>query len=393
MTPRTSPAHAIRRLLASATGGALALLGASLLGLGLANSPWAGGYAALVATPLRLSILGARGPADVAAWVSDGLMTLFFLLVILEIRKDAASGHLSSARRIALPLLGAVGGMVVPALTYLAVTCSHPDAMRGWAVPVATDAAFTLPVILALGARVAPAARAWLMALAIFDDLLGIVVIALFYGAPPCWPALAAAGVLTAGMLGAGRAGVRAIWCYATGCMLLWVALLASGLHPTLSGVVTGLCLPATSPATHPTRATPVETAATALSPIVTWGVLPLFGFLNMGVALPPAGALLAPVPLGIIAGLVIGKPVGVFGATLLCVRLKVAPLPDGTSWRMLSGLSLLCGIGFTISLFIAGLAFPAPGLLGAAKAGILAGSAMAAVAGWLWLRLAPAPR
>ncbi|MCW4593306.1 Na+/H+ antiporter NhaA, partial [Gluconacetobacter entanii] len=192
MTPRTSPAHAIRRLLASATGGALALLGASLLGLGLANSPWAGGYAALVATPLRLSILGARGPADVAAWVSDGLMTLFFLLVILEIRKDAASGHLSSARRIALPLLGAVGGMVVPALTYLAVTCSHPDAMRGWAVPVATDAAFTLPVILALGARVAPAARAWLMALAIFDDLLGIVVIALFYGAPPCWPALAA---------------------------------------------------------------------------------------------------------------------------------------------------------------------------------------------------------
>lgn len=382
--------HPLRRFLASAAGGALALLLASLLGLGLANSPWADGYAALVTLPLRLPFAAARAPANLAAWVSDGLMTLFFLLVILEIRNDMASGHLSSARRIALPLLGAVGGMAVPALTYLALTWAHPDATRGWAIPVATDAAFTLPVILALGTRVAPAARAWLMALAIFDDLLGIVVIALFYGAPPCWPALAAAGVLTALMLGANRAGVRTLWCYAGGGVLLWGALLASGLHPTLAGVACGLCLPATP---HAARATPAGTVARALSPVVTWGVLPLFGFLNMGVALPPPSALLAPVPLGIMAGLAIGKPVGVFGTTMLCAGLKVAPLPDGATPRMLCGLSLLCGIGFTISLFIAGLAFPAPGLLAATKAGILAGSAISALAGWLWLRLAPAPR
>ncbi len=371
----------IRRFWSSPAGGASVLLLASLAGFVLANSPWAAGYTALITLPVKLSFLGGRGPENIEAWVSDGLMTLFFLVVILEIKKEIVSGHLSSLRRIALPLIGAVGGMVVPALIYLLVTCGHPEAARGWAIPVATDAAFTLPIILALGQRVSPGARAWLMALAIFDDVLGIVVIALFYGAPLCWPALVGALTVTTALIGANRAGVRALWGYATGCVLLWGALLVSGLHPTLAGVVTGLCLPATAPAMCAGQDSPLDKAASVLTPAVTWVVLPLFGFMNVGVSLTGvyAGMMLTVVPLGIMAGLLIGKPVGVFGATMLAARLKIATLPAATPAGMLFGLSLLCGIGFTISLFIANLAFAGLELVVPAKIGIFAGSILSA--------------
>ncbi|MBV1835367.1 Na+/H+ antiporter NhaA [Novacetimonas pomaceti] len=387
-----TPAARIRRFLRAPAGGASALLLASLTGLAWANSPWAADYAALTTTRMRLSILGERGPENITAWISDGLMSLFFLVVILEIRKEIISGHLSSPRHIALPLIGAVGGMIVPALTYLLVTCGHPDAMRGWAIPVATDAAFTLPIILALGPRVSAGARAWLMALAIFDDVLGIVVIALFYGGALYWPALLATVAVTAALVGANRVGIRALWGYATGGLLLWAALLASGLHPTLAGVVTGLCLPATA---REAGIAPIDRAASVLAPFVTWGILPLFGFMNVGVTLGGmhADMMLDAAPLGIMAGLVIGKPVGVFGATLLSTRLGIAARPAETPTTMLFGLSLLCGIGFTISLFIANLTFPAPDLVMPAKMGIFAGSVLSALAGWLWLRFAPLTR
>lgn len=387
-TPITPAAH-IRRFLGSPAGGASALLLASLAGLAWANSPWAADYAALIATPMTLSFLGERGPDNIAAWISDGFMSLFFLVVILEIRKEIISGHLSSLRHIALPLIGALGGMIVPALTYLLVTSGHPDAMRGWAIPVATDAAFTLPIILALGRHVSAGGRAWLMALAIFDDVLGIVVIALFYGGSLYWPALLAALAVTAALIGANRVGIRTLWGYATGGLLLWASLLASGLHPTLAGVMTGLCLPA---AARGQGAAPLDRVASMLGPFVTWVVLPLFGFMNVGVTLRGmhAGMMLDAVPLGIMAGLMIGKPVGVFGATLLSVRLGIAARPAGTSTTMLFGLSLLCGIGFTISLFIANLTFPAPDLVMPARMGIFAGSVLSALAGWLWLRFTP---
>lgn len=382
-------AASIWRFLLSPAGGATALLLASLAGLVLANSAWAAGYAALITTPMRLSILGAHGPETLEAWVSDGLMTLFFLVVILEIKTEIVSGHLSSLRRIALPLIGALGGMVVPALLYLLVTYGHPEAMRGWAIPVATDAAFTLPIILALGRHVSPGARIWLMALAIFDDVLGIVVIALFYGSAPYWPAMVAALLASIALIGANRAGVRTLWGYGLGCALLWGALLASGLHPTLAGVVTGLCLPATTHGKDAAQASPLARASAALSPFVTWVILPLFGFMNVGVSLAGvhAGMMLDAVPLGIMAGLVMGKPAGVFGATVLCTRLKITTLPAQTPMLMLFGLSLLCGIGFTISLFIANLAFSETWLVTSAKIGIFAGSVLSAIMGWLWLR------
>ena len=382
----------MRRFLASPAGGASALVLASLLGLLLANSPWASGYSALITTPLTLPILGERGPSNIDAWVSEGLMTLFFLVVILEIKKEIVSGHLSSLRRIALPLIGALGGMIVPALTYLLVTYGHPEAIRGWAVPVATDAAFTLPIILALGKHVSPGARTLLMALAIFDDVLGIVVIALFYGGTLYWPALIAAVVVTTALVEANRRGVRSVWSYGIGCALLWIALLDSGLHPTLAGVITGLCLPAVTSGMNAKEATPLDKISSALTPFVTWIVLPLFGFMNVGVSL--AGVhpemILETAPLGIMLGLVVGKPVGVFCATMLSARLKIATLPAETPTAMLLGLSMLCGIGFTISLFIANLAFSGSNLVTPAKMGIFAGSVLSALMGWLWLRFLP---
>lgn len=382
----------IRRFLISPAGGASVLLLASIAGLVLANSPWALGYTSLITTPMKLSLLGSHGPENIEAWVSDGLMTLFFLVVILEIKKEIVSGHLSSLRRVALPLVGALGGMVVPALTYLLVVYGHPEATRGWAIPVATDAAFTLPIILALGRHVSPGARAWLMALAIFDDVLGIVVIALFYGSALYWPALVAATLVTASLIGANRAGIRTLWTYAIGGVALWVALLDSGLHPTLAGVITGLCLPATTSGKDAGQVTPLDRTSSVLAPLVTWVILPLFGFMNVGVSLVGIypGMMLEAVPLGIILGLIVGKPVGVFGATLLSARLKIATLPGETPMRMLFGLSLLCGVGFTISLFIANLAFAGSDLVIPAKMGIFVGSILSALIGWFWLRFLP---
>ncbi len=384
--------YRIHRFLQSPAGGATALLFASLAGFALANSAWWGGYKALITTPMRLPFLGPHTPDTLAAWVSDGLMTLFFLLIILEIKKEMVSGHLSSMRQIALPLIGALGGMAVPALTYLLVTYKHAEVAHGWAIPVATDAAFTLPVIMALGARVSAGARAWLMALAVFDDVLGIVVIALFYGSALYWPALAGVLFVTIAMIIANRLGCRSLWIYSAGCLLLWGMLLSSGLHPTLAGVITGLCLPAQPCAADTKQNTPIEKVSSALTPFVTWLVLPLFGFMNVGVSLAGVhiGTLLAPVPLGIMLGLVVGKPVGVFGATMLALQLRIAPAPAATSGKMLFGLSLLCGIGFTISLFIAGLAFKDADTIVSAKLGIFAGSVFAALAGWIWLRCLP---
>ncbi|MBE7728384.1 Na+/H+ antiporter NhaA [Komagataeibacter sp. FXV3] len=388
----TTFSNHVRRFFASPAGGATILLLASVLGFAMANSPWKADYTVLITWPMKLSLLGNHGPCNSAEWVSDGLMTLFFVTVILEIKKEIISGHLSSPRQVALPLIGAVGGMMVPALTYLMVTHGHPDISGGWAIPVATDAAFTLPVIMALGQRVSTGARVWLMALAIFDDVLGIIVIALFYGTAPDLDALIAAFIIAAALVCMNRAGIGTVWPYAAGCAFLWITLLNSGLHPTLAGVMTGLGLPATSSGRDIRRSTPLDTTASILGPVVTWGILPLFGFMNAGISLAgmSTGMLLEPLPLGIMLGLLIGKPVGVFGTTMLAARLKIATLPSGTSIKTLFGLSLLCGIGFTISIFISGLAFSASNTVSLAKMGIFAGSAIAATIGWLWLRFLP---
>ncbi|AAV88743.2 Na+/H+ antiporter NhaA [Zymomonas mobilis subsp. mobilis ZM4 = ATCC 31821] len=380
----------IRRFFSAASGGAIILLLSALLGLLLSNSFLSESYFKVLHLKMPFSALD--DAPNLAEFISIAPMSLFFFVVIAEIKEEIISGHLASFRRVILPLISALGGMMIPACLYGLITSGHLEVSRGWAIPIATDAAFTLPIILALGRHVSEGARVWLMALAIFDDLLGIVVIALFYASHLNGYALFAAGLITAVMIGLNKKSVQNLWVYASAGVVLWWALLVSGLHPTIAGVITGLALP--SVADQPEKASPLERGKQIIAPWVTWLILPLFGFVSMGMSLSAMSfhVLLAPVPLGVALGLFLGKPIGVFGATIMATRLKIATLPKGTSLRMLFGLSLLCGIGFTISLFIAELAFSGSDFLVPAKYGILMGSLLSALAGWLWLRFLKFP-
>jgi len=377
MTP-----HHLKKAAASPTTGALILLAASLLGLALANSPWSEPYF----NTLHTETAPHPFTRSVQDWINDGLMALFFLSVTIEIKHEITTGHLSSLRRVALPLLGAIGGMIVPALLYALRTRHDPIALNGWAIPVATDAAFALAIVTALGSRIPPGIRAFLMALAIFDDVLGIIVIALFYGTTLAWPALAIATLLLLTLILLNKTGATHPIAYLAPGLLLWLALLPSGLHPTLAGVALGLCLP--------THGRAFKRLTTTLQPVVALLVLPVFGCANVGLSLHSMTwhTLLTPAATGATLGLLLGKPAGVFGTILLTSRLNIAHLPHGATYRTLFGCSLLCGIGFTISLFIAALAFTDTTTLTQAKLGIFTGSLLAALVGWLWLRLTPSP-
>ncbi|WP_249090073.1 Na+/H+ antiporter NhaA [Bombella apis] len=376
------------RFLTPETGGPCLLLVMALAGFILANSPWRSFYA-LLAKPLGPVPLGdGLSPfclPSVAELVTIGPMTLFFLTISLELKKELTAGHLAEFRQCLLPCLSALGGVVVPAGLYALIAAPDPALRSGWAIPVATDAAFTLPVLLALGRRVSEGGRVWLMALAIFDDVLGIFIIALFYGGTPHAMPLFGTVILVGMMACAGWRGVRCLWFYGIGGGLLWICLKEAGLHPTLAGVVVGLCLPT---ARHD-GPSPLERVEHGLAPWVTWGVLPLFGFVMVGVPLADTSLTSLDLRLivAVVVGLVLGKTAGIFGMTWLAIRCRLASLPARTSWPMLFGLCLLCGLGFTVSLFMASLAFPASGLLISSKIGIFLGSLMAVASGWFWLR------
>lgn len=373
-------------MLAPETGGPFLLLVMAVLGFVLANSPlrfiheW-------LDVPLGqvCYAAGCFSLPSAAEIVTIGPMTFFFLLITLELKKELVTGHLSSVRQCLLPCLSALGGVAVPAGLYALVVAPDPALRPGWAIPVATDAAFTLPVMLALGRHVSEGGRVWLMALAIFDDVLGILILAVFYGGTlHVLPLLGAAGV-TVLMACAGWRKVENLWFYGVSGCLLWFCLLEGGLHPTLAGVVLGLCLPTVGRGGR----SPLEQAERGLSPWVTWLVLPLFGFVSVGIPLldVPAEALSLRLVCAVAVGLVCGKTVGIFGVTWCAIKCRLASLPAHTSWSMLLGLCLLCGVGFTVSLFMASLAFPAFMLRVSSKTGILAGSLIAALSGWLWLR------
>ncbi|UMM64518.1 Na+/H+ antiporter NhaA [Aristophania vespae] len=379
----------IRRFFKQPAGGAIILLVASILGFWAANSSLSGAYFGLIEAKIPLPGLSANLTFE--EFVATGPMALFFLIIMIDIKKELVSGHLSSIKSAALPLISALGGMIVPALIYILMTLTHPDVFRGWAVPIATDAAFTLPIILALSHYVSDGARVWLVALAIFDDVLGIVVIALFYGSAFNYIALLAALIITLGLVVLNRVYIQSLWAYGIGGCLLWVALLVSGVHPTIAGVITGLSLPSYSKLGE---IAPLQKAEEVFYPWVNWLILPIFGFVSVGVSLSnmTTEMIFAPVTLGIMLGLLVGKPIGVFGATYLAQKLKIASLPYNTSWEMIFGLSILCGIGFTISLFITGLAFFNTPYLIQAKLGIFVGSILAALIGWAWLRFYCSP-
>jgi NhaA family Na+:H+ antiporter len=375
---------AIRRFLEAQSSAGLVLMAAAVAALGIANSPLAPGYAAMLHVYL--------GPLSLEHWINDGLMAVFFLLVGLEIKREVLDGQLSTWPRRVLPGIAAVGGMIVPALIYLAF--NRGPTAAGWAIPAATDIAFALGVIALLGDRVPASLRVFLAALAIIDDLGAVLIIAMFYTADLSLPALGGAGGALAVLIGFNRFGVRRLSPYLVVGVILWVLVLRSGIHATLAGVMLAF--------TIPTECTPGRSDHDSNSPLhrlehrlhlpVGFLIVPIFGLANAAVpilGLPP-GALVAPVTLGVAAGLLLGKVVGVFGFATIAVRTGLADMPAHAGRLQMLGVAFLCGIGFTMSIFITLLAFPGSTLLQAeAKIGVLAGSLVSGVLGYLILRWA----
>src|SRR5215210_7944152 len=373
--PHRRPASALRSLLQGEAGGGLVLMAAAAIALAAANSPLAPSYFGVLKTYV--------GGLSILHWINDALMALFFLLVGLEIKREFLDGQLSTWPRRILPGMAAAGGMFAPALFYVALNASTPATLRGWAIPTATDIAFALGVLALLGSRVPVSLKIFLTALAIIDDLGAVAIIAAFYTENLSLTWLGLAGLTLVVLAGLNRAGVERLTLYLGLGALLWVFVLKSGVHATLAGVALALTIPLRpSPGRPDDPASPLHTLEHALHPWVAFLIVPVFGFANAGVSLAGMSwaALLAPVPLGIAAGLFIGKQIGVFLTTLAAVKLDWADCPENASWAQVYGVSLLCGIGFTMSLFIGLLAFPvSPELQVAVKIGVLSGSVLSA--------------
>ncbi|MBA3498452.1 MAG: Na+/H+ antiporter NhaA [Gemmatimonadales bacterium] len=412
----------------------IVLLVCTVAALAWANSPWAASYEHLWETELILAVGPLSAQGTLHDLINDGLMALFFFLVGLEIKREMLAGELASVRMAALPIAGALGGMLVPALLYASLNAGRTGS-AGWGVPMATDIAFALGVLALLGDRLPAGVRVFLAALAIVDDIGAVLVIAIFYSSGIAWGSLALAGGLLVLAIAANLAGVRRPWAYGAIGLALWGAVYSSGIHATIAGVLLAMTIPARTriedqqflrrtrralslfegayaagasalrDPDHQSALQEVERLTEQVQPpllrlehalhgAVAFGIMPLFALANAGVPLAPAGLEAADgmrAALGVMVGLVLGKPVGITLFAWLAVRTGAAALPDGVSWRMIGGAGLLGGIGFTMALFVAGLAFVGrPELLVAAKLGILAASLIAGLAGWLALRSEP---
>jgi NhaA family Na+:H+ antiporter len=388
--------------------GGVVLVAATLAALIWANSPWDASYTALWDTRLVIGLGRHSLDLDLRSWVDEGLMALFFLVVGLEIKRELVEGELSDPRQAALPVVAAIGGMAVPALIYLAFNAGG-DGAKGWGIPMATDIAMAVGVVSLLGRRVAPSLRLFLLALAIVDDIGAVLVIALAYTNDLDGASLAAAAGIVTVIAGLRAAGVRARVPYVVAGVALWLALHESGLTATLAGVVLGLMTP-TRPARQPElidaaaladvsslpaarqtatmareAVSEVEWLEHSLHPWTGFVVVPLFALANAGVVVSGEtlrDAATSPIAAGVVIGLVVGKPLGITAFAWLAVRLRLAGLPSGTTWGALASVSALAGIGFTVSILVAGLAFEDPGLVDEAKLAILAASLLAALAG-----------
>lgn len=378
---------AVREFLGLEAAGGILLVIAAAVALVWVNLPFGHIYEGLLQTPVEVRLGALQIGKPLLLWINDGLMAVFFLLVGLEIKRELLIGELSSVRRAALPAIGAVGGMAVPALVYIALAAGDPVALRGWAIPAATDIAFALGVLALLGRRAPASLKIFLLALAIIDDLGAILIIAAFYTSDLSLLSLALAGVGIAGLIALNLAGVTRIGAYVLVGLFLWVCVLKSGVHATLAGVAVGLAVPLRKRDAE--GHAPLERMEHALHPWVAFGILPLFAFANAGVPLAGIGgdALFGAIPLGIAAGLFVGKQVGVFGASWLAIRLGLAERPLGASWGHVYGVALLTGIGFTMSLFIGTLAFPGVEQAASVRVGVLSGSLLSALFGWGLLR------
>ena len=369
-----------------ASGGIL-LIGCTVAALIWANSPFAGSYFHFWHMDLTFGRIGGLLTKPLHFWINDGLMALFFLLVGLEIKREILVGELASFQRAVLPIAAALGGMIVPATFYLLFNHGGPGA-AGWGIPMATDIAFALGVLALLGSRVPTSLKVFLAALAIADDIGAVLVIAFFYTERISWISLGVGGVFFVALLAANRAGVRHLLIYAILGLGLWVAFLQSGIHATVAGVLLAITIPArqrtASRDVLTSNESPMLRLEHALIPWNRYLIMPVFALANAGVALGGGAArsVVAPVSLGVICGLVIGKPIGIVLFSWLATRTRLAAMLDGIRWRQIVGVGMLGGIGFTMSLFIANLAFGEAPALETAKVGILVASVVSGIAG-----------
>lgn len=370
------------------SAGGILLIFAAIAAIILANTPLNAYYSLLIETPVVVQIGALEIAKPLLLWINDGLMAMFFLLVGLELKRELIEGELSDKRNIALPALGAIGGMFIPAGIYVALNWNDPTAMKGWAIPAATDIAFALGILSLLGSRAPLSLKIFLTSLAIFDDVGAIVIIALFYTSKVSTTALIVAAIATTILFFMNKRGVMDRSRYVFVGLIMWVAMLKSGVHATLAGVVIAMFIPLKAPDGEPS---PLKSMEHDLHGAVAFFILPIFAFANAGVNLDGVGLeqLLHPVPLGIALGLFIGKQLGIFAICWMGIKLGWAQLPKGMSWPMLYGAATLCGVGFTMSLFIGSLAFEETGAntVFDERLGIIIGSVMSGILGFLILR------
>ena len=370
----------LRDFLKQESAGGIVLMVAAAIAVLWANSPLASAYFGMLDTEVAATIGGEGVQKSALLWINDGLMALFFLLVGLEVKREVLVGQLSTWQQSSLPIFAALGGMALPALVFVGINLGQPGNLQGWAIPAATDIAFALGILALLGSRVPVALKALLLAVAVIDDIGAIAIIALFYTPGVDLTMLGSAALVLVLLAGFGYMRVGSSIPYTILGIALWYFVLKSGVHATLAGVAIAMCIPMTDRRGEPK----LEHWEHGLHPWVAFMVVPIFALANAGVSfegMEPA-ALLAPLPLGIALGLLVGKQVGIFGLAWLAVKSGIARLPDGVGWLQVWGLSLIAGIGFTMSLFIGNLAFASPEQINAVKLGVLSGSIVSALLG-----------
>ncbi|NNE18248.1 MAG: Na+/H+ antiporter NhaA [Myxococcales bacterium] len=376
----------IRKFIRLESAGGLVLMAAAVAALVLDNSPLAWLYDRLLSMPLAITLgeFGLKKP--LLLWINDGLMAIFFLLVGLEIKREVLLGELSSRAKAALPLAAALGGLIAPAAVFVLLNYGQPENLKGWAIPAATDIAFALGILSLLGPRVPLSLKVLLTAIAIVDDLAAIVIIALFYTANLSWISIALAAACGIGLFVLNRKGVTGYIPYALVGIVMWVCVLKSGVHATLAGVALAMAIPLRTEG--PVAASPLMRLEHALHPWVAFMIMPIFAFANAGV--PLRGLqwqdLFQPLTLGIALGLFVGKQLGVFLAAWLAVMLRIADRPANAGWAQVYGVALLSGVGFTMSLFIGTLAFDGVDNVAAVRIGVISGSLLAGMSGYLVL-------
>lgn len=391
---RTGGKSALRDFLESEAAGGILLMFAAALALIVANGPFADSYHHLLHLETGPVLTPKLGPMSVHLWINDGLMAIFFLLVGLEIKREFVDGRLSTWRQRRLPFIAAACGMAVPAAFYtMFVLRGEPELLNGWAIPAATDIAFAIGVLALLGSRAPTSLKLFLTTVAIVDDLGAVAIIAVAYTASIDMLALGAAAGILLIMYILGKSGVRQLPIFLILSAALWYAVLLSGVHATIAGVLAATAIPIVKTPGAPDAAdSPLHRLEHGIAPWVAFLIVPLFGFANAGVSLKGVGPeqIFAPLPLGIAAGLFLGKQIGIFGSVWLAVKFGLATKLRGATWVQIYGIACLCGIGFTMSLFIGALAFPGSALLvEEAKIGVLLGSAASALIGYFILRLA----